>query len=626
VTGLESNPFFSADLNSLHDLVEAIPVPCTINTRADGRILALNGRMRTLMGIGEAMAVDQMTTARFYADPERRAAFVSTLEVFGAVQDLEFDAVRLDGTPVPCLASVRVTIWQGTEIIVACMIDITDRKAAEQALRTSEEKFREIAENTSDIIWHLDASMTVTYAGGGHRVLEWLDRWPLVGSNALEAFAPESAAMLHAQFEARQTQERAGLRTDFGRHEAQLLNRRGERLWIEMMAYPHRNDAGDLIGLFGVMRDISERKRAETALRRSENLFRQMFDASPVAALLIEPKTGIIFQANASAARFYGTDRHALTGLSLTDLTPKGASPSGALLEQLRTHATQNGSVVEQTHRLADGQTRRVAAHVGEVDVTVGDADTHRFLNVSLFDITDRERYANELEHRNADLRDFTAAVSHDLQEPLRMISSYLGLLKRRMSDRLSSEEQDFIHFAVDGAARMRSMLQGLLAYARVDIAPHPLQPVRLSKTVETVLETLGPLMRDCQGSVHVPKTLPVVLADPDQMLSLFQNLIGNAVRYRSPDRPCDINILWHKADRIAEIGVRDNGIGIDPKQHERIFGVFQRLHEMKDEMGTGMGLAICRRIIQRHGGHIRAESHPGQGTTFWFTLPLAPP
>jgi len=586
----------------------------------------MNSRMRALIGLDETAAIDQMTTARFYANPSHRAALVSALKETGALWDAEFDAVRMDGTPVPCLASVRAAIWQGTDIFIACLIDIADRKAAEQAVRASEEKFREIAENTSDIIWHLDTSMTVTDVGGGHRVLEWLDRWPLVGSNGLEAFAPKSAEMLRAQFADRQKQERAGIRTDAGRFEAQLLNRRGERLWIEMMAYPHRNGAGELIGLFGVMRDISERKRAETALRRSENLFRQMFDASPVAALLIEPETGIIFQANASAARFYGTDRHALTGLSLTDLTPKETSPSGALLDQLRTHASQNGNVVEQTHRLANGQTRRVAAHVGEVDVAVGDTDTHRFLNVSLFDITDREHYANELEQRNTALRDFTAAVSHDLQEPLRMVSSYLGLLKRRMSDRLNSDEQDFITFAVDGATRMRSMLHGLLTYARVDTAPHSLKPVDLSQTIKTVLDTLRPHLAECEASVDIPEALPVVMGDPDQMLSLFQNLIGNALRYRSPDRRCEISILWHRADHTARLGVRDNGIGIDPEQHERIFGVFQRIREIPEDTGTGMGLAICRRIVQRHDGDIHVESQHGQGTTFWLTLPLAQP
>jgi PAS domain S-box-containing protein len=619
------------DITELRVFVEAIPVPCVISTRGEGRVLARNKPVTDLLRIPKDQDDTDLRATRFYADPALRAAFLERIAQDGVLRDAEFPIVCFDGTRVDCIGSFQAATWRGEDILVTCVIDVTRHKGTEQALRASEEKFREIAENTSDVIWHAAPDLSLTYIGGGAALVDWLGTPDLLGRHALSFFAPESTPALQSAWMDRIAREGAGEHTARTRHETRLLNAKGERLWVELTVYPHRDLDGRLSGYFGIMRDISERKRAEDALRHSETLFRQMFDASPVCELLVDPESFVIVNANAnaSAARFYGHEPAALAGLSLTNLIVPSGSDDGDPLTPLRGAAKDNGGPVELTHRRADGSHRRMSVHVGALDVSAPDGTPRRYLNLSLFDVTDRERYAVALEHRNADLRDFTAAVSHDLQEPLRLVTSYLGLLERRLGDRLGDDEREFIGFAVDGAARMRSMIHGLLDYARLDSRALEAKPVLLSEVVEIVRGTLRAVLAEAEASLRVPDPLPTVMADRRQIISLFQNLIGNAIRYRRPGGDCIITVSWERNDDWATVSVSDTGIGIDPTNAERVFGVFQRLRVIGDESdtGTGMGLAICRRIVERHGGRIWVES-PGrnQGTTFRFTLPLAGP
>lgn len=230
-------------------------------------------------------------------------------------------------------------------------------------------------------------------------------------------------------------------------------------------------------------------------------------------------------------------------------------------------------------------------------------------------------RASSELSRSNADLQQFAYAASHDLSEPLRMVISYLQLLKEQAGGKLNGEEKEFIAFAVDGAQRMRALITDLLAYARVGHSNRPLERTDLEDVAEAAIANLKVAIGE-SGAVIEHDPLPTVQADPVQLGQLFQNLISNAIKFHGEAKP-RIHIGADKKNGEWMFHVRDNGIGIDPKNFDRIFTLFQRLHTRQEYPGTGMGLSICKKIVERHGGRIWVESTPGQGTTFFFTLPV---
>ncbi|WP_074854636.1 PAS domain-containing sensor histidine kinase [Natrinema salifodinae] len=235
------------------------------------------------------------------------------------------------------------------------------------------------------------------------------------------------------------------------------------------------------------------------------------------------------------------------------------------------------------------------------------------------------ERRLNEtvadLEASNERLEQFAYAASHDLQEPLRMVSSYLQLIENRYADDLDADGREFIEYAVDGADRMRGMIDGLLEYSRIDSQGDPFEPVDLDDVLDDVLTDLQ-VMIEQEAAEITTESLPAVQGDPRQLRQLFQNLLSNAIEY-SGDDPPRIHVGVDRSGRTWELSVADEGIGIDPDEQDRVFRVFQRLHSREEYDGTGIGLALCRRIVERHGGRIWVDSEPGEGSTFTFTIPV---
>jgi PAS domain S-box-containing protein len=228
-----------------------------------------------------------------------------------------------------------------------------------------------------------------------------------------------------------------------------------------------------------------------------------------------------------------------------------------------------------------------------------------------------------ELQRSNAELERFAYIASHDLQEPLRTITSYVQLLARRYQGKLDDDADELIRYAVDGANRMRQLIQGLLAYARVHTRGDCFEPVPLEEILAETLEGLQLAIEESGATIH-HGPLPVVSADPGQIGQVFANLIGNAIKFRSAEPPA-IDIRAERQNDDWLFSFHDNGIGIDPQFFDRIFIVFQRLHSMAEYSGTGLGLALCKRIVQRHGGRIWVDSRPDRGSTFFFTLPADP-
>jgi light-regulated signal transduction histidine kinase (bacteriophytochrome) len=233
------------------------------------------------------------------------------------------------------------------------------------------------------------------------------------------------------------------------------------------------------------------------------------------------------------------------------------------------------------------------------------------------------KNYTKDLERSNAELEQFAYIASHDLQEPLRMVSSYTQLLARRYQDKLDDDANEFIGYAVDGANRMQRLIQDLLAYSRVGKRQQALKTVDSNEIMRNVLRNLQVAIEESNTKISYPDSLPTVKADHSQFEQLLQNLIGNAIKYRDESRACEIQINCDRVGNMWQFSVADNGIGIEADYFERIFEIFKRLHGKETYSGTGLGLAVCKRIVDGHGGKIWLESELGKGSIFYFTLPL---
>jgi chemotaxis family two-component system sensor kinase Cph1 len=248
-------------------------------------------------------------------------------------------------------------------------------------------------------------------------------------------------------------------------------------------------------------------------------------------------------------------------------------------------------------------------------------------IKMAVVDITERKKLEEELKRSNQELQQFAYVASHDLQEPLRTISSFTQLLERRYKEKLDPDADEFIEYVVEAAQRMQQMILDLLEYSRVMTTGGIFKKINTSEALNTALFYLKGAIEECNVKI-THDTLPTITADQNQISKVFQNLISNAIKFRKPDEPPKIHISSKKDEEKNEyvFSVADNGIGMDPQYAERIFTIFQRLHTLEEYKGTGIGLSIVKRIIDRHGGHVWVESELGKGSTFYFTIPFAPP
>ena len=393
----------------------------------------------------------------------------------------------------------------------------------------------------------------------------------------------------------------------------------------EMLANIQSRDAE----LRGAQDQLEARVRERTEeLRQSEERFRAVAETANDAIVSANRK-GSIVQWNKGAERTFGHPAADALGKPLTLIMPERFHMTHRQGFE-RYLSTREAHIVGKTVELVG---RRQDESEFPLDLSLSTWETAEgvFFTAVIRDITERKhaeealrKQATELARSNADLEQFAYVASHDLQEPLRMVTSFMQLLSNRYRGKLDADADEFIGFAVDGATRMKQLISDLLAYSRVNTSSEEPAPTDSETALLNVLTNLGLTLQE-SGAVVTHDTLPTFTADYSQVVQLLQNLIANAVKFRGPESPrVHVSALRTRTDWV--FSVSDNGIGISPEHRERIFMIFQRLHDRITYPGTGIGLAICKRIVERHGGRIWVESTLGKGSTFFFTIPAEVP
>lgn len=415
------------------------------------------------------------------------------------------------------------------------------------------------------------------------------------------------------------------------------ITKAGKTIYVEAHSSIITDKNGSRIGTSGVIIDISERKRAEDNLEQSKVLLAAL---NQRLQNLVDNVPGIVYEStididkNEQSYNFMSDYVETLLGY-----TPEKWKSNPRFWEELIPPSDLEEAIADaevsyeagkpgQTEfRSLDknGEIRHLEAYFHFIPT---DKNTVKSYGV-IMDITERKqseitiaKYTEELHRSNEELEQFAYVASHDLQEPLRKISSYLQLIEDRYADRLDEDGKEFINYAVDGALRMKQLINDLLLYSRVQRNKGKFSLVNVEEVLDTVLEDLALSIEENQAEItHDP--LPEITSNRGQLCQLFQNLIANAIKFRNQDVSPIVHIGVEKQDDVWQFCVRDNGIGMQPDYFERIFVIFQRLHSRKKYAGTGIGLAICKRIVQNHGGRIWLESEVGHGTTFYFTFPI---
>jgi PAS domain S-box-containing protein len=585
-------------------IVDNIPM-MLVFLDASGHIQYWNRACEQMFGWSLEEARSRDLFVEFYPEEEERArAAAFAAEGSGEWQD--FRTHVRDGR-------VLETEWANVRLsdgrTVGIGMDVTERKQIDEALRLKNAVFdASIAANSI-----ADSAGNITEANGAFlRTWGYANRDEVVGKPILHFLQDEEEAVgIIAALNAS------------GRWEGEYTARRkdGTTFTAFGLATDLKDSTGKLMGYQSAVIDITERKEAEAERAAAQRSYGELFDNIRVGLWRTTPgPSGTFLAVNPAMVEMFEADEPE----QLLTL-----HPSEIYLDESQRRIVSDAIVskgfIDEEVRFKTLKGRPIWCRITAKKVT--DASGQVYFDNTIEDITERKRMKEALAERaealaraNTELQRFAYVASHDLQEPLRMIASYVQLIEKRYGDKLDADGHDFMGFIVGGANRLQTMINDLLEYSRVESRGGAFATVDCEELLTQALQNLALSIQE-NGATVTHDPLPRVTADPTQLAQVFQNLIGNAIKFRGEEPP-RIHVSARRGGGEWVFSVRDNGIGLDPQYNERIFIVFQRLGG-QEQPGTGIGLSICKRIVERHKGRIWVESEPGEGTTFHFAIPI---
>ena len=611
-------------------LVDAVDEYAIFMLDSDGCVVSWNEGAERIKGY-QPSEIHGKHLSLFYTDEERADGVpernLARARAHGSVED-EGWRVGADGSRF--WANVTITaIYDGGELRGYAKVtrDMTDRREREQRLRREYDLTERILETSPVGIAVVNSDGSVARAN--ERMAELLD---LPGE--VDSYTTAQLDMYDAGGELIPPEKRPVARVfetgeTVTNREVRLERSDGSQQWLSINARPIEIEGGSPEQVVETATDVTGLK--ELAERRKHDLEEREKELAAVrlATKLLEaeeqPVDGLLGEFTTILPQFFQAPERTEARISVGSheaSTERYERLDGRIVSRGR---TANGTPITVDVVLQDGASDSPDGASDSPDSSETFLDKERELIEMLTTLLklhfDRREYVEELRASNERLEQFAHAASHDLQEPLRMVSSYLQLIEGRYGEDLDEEGEEFLDFAVDGADRMREMIDGLLEYSRVETRGEPFEPTDLDAVLADVLDDLQVSIAEHDAEIAV-EPLPTVEGDPSQLRQVFQNLLDNAIEYSGEGSP-HVEITSERDGDEWVISVSDRGVGLDTDNVDRVFEVFQRLHTYDEHPGTGIGLALCRRIVERHGGEMWVDSEPGEGSTFSFTLPV---
>ena len=589
-----------------------------ISNDLNGVITSWNDGAQRLFGYTSEEAIGRPAASLLIPDDRQQEEpeILSRLRRGERVDQFETKRKRKDGTLLDISLTISPVKDSQGRIIGAFKIarDITDRQRKERESLL----LGAIVDSSDDAIISKDLNGVITsWNRSAERIFGYTSE-EAVGQSVTTLLIPADRQLEEVEI---LSKLRRGERVEH--FETKRKCKDGTLLDISLTISPVKDSQGRIIGASKIAHDITDRQRKE----RASQLLSAIVDSSD-DAIISKDLNGVITSWNKSAERIFGYTPEEAVGQAVAALLIPAdrQDEEPEILRKLR--CGERVDHFETKRKRKDGALLDVSVTISPIMDSqgriIGASKTARNITEQVKN-QEALRSANEaLQRSNADLEQFAYSASHDLQEPLRMVSTYGEMLRRKYDNQLDARAEEYIGYIVEGGSRMERLLRDLRAFTHASLAAHEPPPIVDSQTVlDSALTNLTAAIGE-NGAEITSGHLPCVAIHEFQLEQLFQNIIGNAIRYRSEASP-RIHVDAARNGRYWRFSIRDNGIGIDPEYKEQVFGIFKRLHASSEYPGTGMGLAICQRVVERAGGRIWVDSEPGRGSTFFFELPDAP-